>query len=151
MLTLPKKFFFALEAVLYIAVHGGARPVSSKEICEKHGLTSRYLESIMQHLVHAKILRGVRGPKGGYFLAREKRKLMAGEIFTLVKALEKDGDKSKEFFDVLVDSSAIKPLWESVEKDIEEKLGQLTIEDLCKQTDDRTKMGGIKKTSDFVI
>jgi Rrf2 family iron-sulfur cluster assembly transcriptional regulator len=42
----------------------------------------------MQELVRAGILKGVRGPKGGYRLARERRRVTVGEIVRVVAALE---------------------------------------------------------------
>ena len=38
------------------------------------------LEQVLQQLVRADILRGVRGPRGGYRLARERRRISLGEV-----------------------------------------------------------------------
>ena len=70
MLRISKKMMFALEAVVDIAVHSGPDPVQSRDITARQGIPQRYLEQVMQLLVRASILRGVRGPKGGYRLAR---------------------------------------------------------------------------------
>jgi Rrf2 family transcriptional regulator, iron-sulfur cluster assembly transcription factor len=43
--------------------------------------------TLLQGLVHAKILRGVRGPRGGYELARERRRITAGEIVRTAMSL----------------------------------------------------------------
>lgn len=80
MIPFPKKLFYAIEAVLYIAYNAGMEPLSSKEIAAKQGMPSRYLEQMMQKLVRAGILRGVRGPRGGYLLAREKRRITVADI-----------------------------------------------------------------------
>ena len=156
MFTLPRKFFFALEAILYIACHAGVRPVSSKEICKKHGLASRYLEPIMQHLVHEKILRGVRGPKGGYFLTKERRKITCGHIFRLMHALEQeiDAKKTSKTGDAVkteLGSLIIHPLWESLETELVTKLDAITIEDLCKQVEEKGMLSSFRNNADFVI
>lgn len=82
MIPFPKKLFFAIEAVLYIAYNAASEPVSSRDIAAKQNMPSRYLEQMMQRLVRGGILRGVRGPRGGYLLAREKRRISIADICT---------------------------------------------------------------------
>src|SRR3984957_8577554 len=62
MLRLSKKLMFAIEAVLDIAYNSGAQPVQSREINSRQGIPRRYLEPVLQQLVRACILDGVRGP-----------------------------------------------------------------------------------------
>jgi len=50
-------------------------------------LPPRHLETLLQGLVHSKILRGVRGPRGGYELARERRRITVGEIARIAMSL----------------------------------------------------------------
>ena len=73
MLRLSKKMMFAIEAVLDIAYHSSAEPVQSRDITRRQGIPRRYLEQALQHLVRNGLLIGVRGPRGGYRLARERR------------------------------------------------------------------------------
>lgn len=80
MLALEKKALQAMEAMLTIAAHSGEDPVSGKTIAAEQQLPPRYLEQLLQQLVRAGLLRGVRGPKGGYFLAREKRRITLADI-----------------------------------------------------------------------
>ena len=62
MLRLTKKLLFAIEAVLDIAYNGGALPVQSGDVTGRQGIPRRYLEQVLQQLVRAGILEGVRGP-----------------------------------------------------------------------------------------
>ena len=71
MLFLSRKTVLALETVVDVALHSRPDPVQAKDITKRQNVPQRYLEQIMQTLVKADILRGVRGPKGGYRLARE--------------------------------------------------------------------------------
>ena len=71
-----KKFLYALEAVLDIALNSREAPIQSHEITKRQGIPKRYLENILQVLVHENILKGTRGPKGGYSLAKEKRNIL---------------------------------------------------------------------------
>ena len=84
MFTPSKKIFYAVEAVLFIAYNSKVRPVSSAEIAQQQNLPTRYLEPIMQKLVRAGILRGVRGPQGGYVLGRERRRISLKDVCDVV-------------------------------------------------------------------
>jgi Rrf2 family transcriptional regulator, iron-sulfur cluster assembly transcription factor len=84
MLVLSKKLYYAIEAVLYIAYNAKADPVSGTVVAEAQNLPTRYLEPMMQKLVRAGILRGVRGPKGGYVLGRERRNITLADICDVI-------------------------------------------------------------------
>ena len=60
-------------AVVDIALHARPAPVAAKALAARHNLPPRHLETLLQALVRANILKGVRGPRGGYELARERR------------------------------------------------------------------------------
>jgi deoxyuridine 5'-triphosphate nucleotidohydrolase len=72
---LSRKTALALEAVLDVAYNARPDPVQSRDITERQGIPHRYLEQVLQRLVRDGILKGVRGPRGGYTLARERRRV----------------------------------------------------------------------------
>ncbi len=80
MSVLPRKVILAVAAVTDIALHADGRPVSAKALAARHGLASRHLETVLQALVRENILRGIRGPGGGYELARAATDITAEEI-----------------------------------------------------------------------
>src|SRR5207245_8930695 len=82
------KLLLSIEAVRDIACHGGQVPVRSSAITERQGIPRRYLEPVLQELVRHKILLGIRGPSGGYRLARERRRISLGDIVRTVRGLE---------------------------------------------------------------
>ena len=81
--SLPPRFL-ALAAVADIAIHARPLPVAAKALAARLGLPPRHLETLLQALVRADILKGVRGPRGGYELARERRKITAAAILRAV-------------------------------------------------------------------
>ena len=111
MLRLSKKLLFAIEAVLDIAYNAGALPVQSGEITKRQGIPRRYLEQVLQHLVRARILVGVRGPRGGYRLARERRRITVGEIVRVVRALEQAEDPIEDVAGAELGRRVARPLW----------------------------------------
>jgi len=86
---LPKPALILLDAILYVALHANVKAVSSKQISQALGLSDRYLEPILQPLVKEGILRSVRGPMGGYILAKERRKILLADLFHLSSLMEK--------------------------------------------------------------
>src|SRR5438128_1956001 len=88
MLLLPRKGILAITVVVDIAVHGGARPVTGKMLSARYGLPPRHFEPVLQALVRHGILRGIRGPRGGYELAREPARIMADEVVRVAGSTE---------------------------------------------------------------
>jgi Rrf2 family transcriptional regulator, iron-sulfur cluster assembly transcription factor len=87
MILLSKRCVLAIAAVLDVALHARPTPVAAKALAARYRLRPRHLETLLHGLVHANILKGVRGPKGGYELARERRKITVGEIVRTALAL----------------------------------------------------------------
>ena len=84
-----KKFLYAVEAVLDISIYSSHSPTRANEITKRQGIPSRYLEKILQELVRHAILKGTRGPNGGYTLGREKRNIFLIDIYNAVLIIEK--------------------------------------------------------------
>ena len=127
MYLLSKKSSLALEAVLDIAFNARPNPVQSKDITERQGIQSRYLEQVLQFLVKRGILKGVRGPKGGYTLARERRRLTLGDVLRVIEEMENDdADPISE-----LGEKVIQPIWAEFHREMLIGLDDITLEDLC--------------------
>jgi Rrf2 family protein len=85
---LPRKGILAIAAVIDVALHGTSRPVSAKALAERHGLPPRHLEPVLQALVREGILKGIRGPRGGYELARDRSRISADDILRAAGTVE---------------------------------------------------------------
>ncbi|MEH6402869.1 MAG: Rrf2 family transcriptional regulator [Sneathiella sp.] len=131
MLHLPKKMMYALEAVVDIAFNARPDPVQSKEITQRQGIPQRYLEQVMQQLVHAGILKGVRGPRGGYRLARERRRITAGDIIRVIS--DADTEEEAQIFSSEIGRKVVGPLWMEAQNSMLKQLDKVTLEDLCRQ------------------
>ena len=150
MLRLSRKTMLALEAVLDVAYNARPDPVQSKDITKRQGVPQRYLEQVMQQLVHKGILKGVRGPRGGYTLARERRKITVGDVVRVVDQFdaENDGDPISK---ADLGEQVIAPLWEETRALVLGRLDEVTMEDLCRQARDQGIAHGVKDTPDFTI
>jgi len=151
MLRPSKKMLFAIEAILDIAYHAGGEPVQSREITRRQGIPKRYLEQTLQQLVRAGLLAGVRGPKGGYRLARERRRISVGEIVRTVRALEV-GEESDEDLPVsALGQQVIRPMWTALQEEIMQRLDKISIDDLCLNAHKAGILSEIAQKIDFTI
>jgi Rrf2 family iron-sulfur cluster assembly transcriptional regulator len=150
MLRLSRKTLLALEAVIDIAFNARPEPVQAKEITARQGVPQRYLEQVMQQLVRAGVLKGVRGPRGGYRLARERRRISVGDVVRVAESIE-DGEEEKIRPRSELGLRIVAPLIQTLQDDIMAQLDAISIEDLCQ----RARVEGVDVTgaasSDFAI
>ncbi|WP_420346003.1 RrF2 family transcriptional regulator [Pelagibius sp.] len=151
MLRLSKKLLFAIEAVVDIAYHAGSGPVRSTDISRRQGIPRRYLEQVLQQLVHHGILAGQRGPKGGYRLARERRRISIGEIIRIVRKLEGTIDPASEPDGSEIGVKIVRPIWIEMQLQMMERLDNITIEQLCERARERGIISEAKNVPDFTI
>lgn len=123
LLKLSKKEIAAIEAVLDIALNGGGALVQSADITARQGIPPRYLEPILQRLGRSGVLVGVRGPGGGYRLARERRRIT---LWQLVDAMRSEAEAAAE-----PNSNTLANALADIERDLRARLDAVTIEDLC--------------------
>jgi Rrf2 family transcriptional regulator, iron-sulfur cluster assembly transcription factor len=151
MLRLSRKTLFAIEAVLDIAYHAAAEPVQSREITRRQGIPRRYLEQSLQNLVRHGVLVGVRGPRGGYRLARERRRISIGEIVRIVRTTETDDDTTDKENGSLLGQKVVQPLWQDLQQDVMARLDEISIDELCVRADREGIASEGRNSLDFSI
>jgi len=151
MLRPSKKMLFAIEAVLDIAYHAGGEPVQSREITRRQGIPRRYLEQTLQQLVRSGVLTGVRGPRGGYRLARERRRISVGEIVRVVRALEASEEAPEELPSSELGKDVIRPMWGDLQEEIMSRLDAISIDDLCMRAYQKGIVSEVMQKMDFTI
>lgn len=131
MLKFSKKLLYAIEAVVDIAYNSGGEPVQIREVTSRQGVPQRYLEQVMQRLVKAGILKGVRGPRGGYLLGRERNQITVGDIARVVMEM---GDEETDVPDDVatgpIGQTVVRPLWQEFQVSILEMMDHVTLEEL---------------------
>ena len=146
MLTPSKKIFYAIEAVLYIAYNAKVEPVAGSEVAEAQNLPTRYLEPIMQKLVRAGILRGVRGPSGGYVLGRERRRITLADICDVIT----DGAALPESTTEL-GRQILLPAAKNLMQQWHLHLASITIATVCEQAEKANIAMSNANATDFII
>lgn len=132
-MKLSTKGKYGVRAIFEVARHYGKGPITIKEIADRQGISFSYLEQILHKLGKAGLIESVRGPSGGYLLARKPSALTIGDI---VRALEgpialshclepgESGDCNQ------ADDCVAKIVWAKVGAKIEEALDSISFDDL---------------------
>ena len=76
---------YALRLMLDLAMNNTGEPVRIKEISARQEISDKYLEQIISVLNKAGYVKSIRGPQGGYRLAREPEKYTVGMILRLTE------------------------------------------------------------------
>jgi Rrf2 family transcriptional regulator, iron-sulfur cluster assembly transcription factor len=84
-LKLTTKGRFAVTAMLDLALHGGTGPVTLSGISERQKISLCYLEQLFGKLRRCELVASVRGPGGGYRLAREASQVSVADIILAVE------------------------------------------------------------------
>lgn len=150
MMLLSRRSLLAIAAVVDIALHARPQPVAAKLLAARHTLPPRHLETLLQALVRAGILKGVRGPRGGYELARERRRISAADI---VRAAMQDGGEDALGpmpHSALIDD-VIAPEVDVASAAFLSSLDGVTVEELCRRAITRAAAGDDASHPDFTI
>lgn len=149
MILLARRSLLALAAVADVALHARPQPVAAKALAGRLNLPPRHLETLLQTLVRANILKGVRGPRGGYELARERRRISAAEVVRAVmtdSGAEAEEGQANRFIDLVIG-----PIVERAAQAFLTELESVTIDDICQSACDKKILNDDTPRPDFTI
>jgi Rrf2 family protein len=109
--------------------HG--QPISAKTLATRHGLPPRHLEPVLQALVRCGILRGIRGPRGGYELARDRRRVTANDILRAAGTVEESEQPQQQGSDLLI--KIVLPAMANAEYEFGVALSRINLEDMARE------------------
>jgi Rrf2 family iron-sulfur cluster assembly transcriptional regulator len=81
---LTTKGRYAVTAMLDLAIHHGSGPIALADIAQRQGISLSYLEQLFSRLRRRALVSSVRGPGGGYNLAREAAQIHIAEVIAAV-------------------------------------------------------------------
>lgn len=119
-----------------IARHYGKGPISIKEIAERQGISFSYLEQILHKLGKAGLIESVRGPAGGYLLARKPSDLTIGDIVRVLEgpiALSHCLEPGESAGCYQADDCVARMVWAKVGAKIEEALDSISFDELLQR------------------
>jgi Rrf2 family transcriptional regulator, iron-sulfur cluster assembly transcription factor len=129
---LSRKGVLAIAAVIDVALQAQGRPISAKTLAARHGLPPRHLESVLQALVRDGILKGIRGPRGGYELARERRRVSANDILRAAGSVE---DVDERPADSELVNKVVLPALANAEQEFGVTLSRINLDDMAKSAE----------------
>ena len=87
-MRLTTKSSYGVRALINLAVmHEKNEPVSIRSISKEEGISTIYLEQIFNALKNRGLVKSVRGPKGGYVLAKDPAEI---NVYEAIEVLEGD-------------------------------------------------------------
>lgn len=84
-MLLTRKAQYAVQALVDLACHSHGKPVTLKDIAEREDIPLPYLEQLFFRLKKGLLVRAVRGPGGGYLLARPSATIRLSDIIATVE------------------------------------------------------------------
>ncbi len=84
-MKLTRASSYAIYAMVHIAGYKPNVPLASHEIAQAHNIPERFLLKVLKPLVSAGLLHSVKGPRGGYRLARSASQI---SMLDVVEAVE---------------------------------------------------------------
>ena len=121
---------YALRMMLQLAENPSG-PVRIKEVASCQDISSKYLEQIMIVLKSAGFVDSMRGPRGGYTLARDPSEITVGSI---IRAME--GDLSIDCV-ISKGESCVRSLdckahmlWSKIDKAVSDIVDTVTLQDM---------------------
>lgn len=131
---------YALRMLIDLAEHNDNGFVALKEIAERQDISKKYLEQIIPILNRSGILMTNRGYQGGYKLAKEPAEITVGEILrntegsmAPVACLEQTPNQCEKCSYCMT-----LPVWQGLEKVVNEYLDGITLQDIIIQSKNRT-------------
>ncbi|WPL15364.1 HTH-type transcriptional regulator IscR [Thiorhodovibrio winogradskyi] len=132
-MRLTTKGRYAVTAVLDLAIHQGQGPIALADIARRQGISLSYLEQLFAKLRRQRLVCSVRGPGGGYNLARETDEIKVAEIIAAVDE-HVDATKCGGAGDCYNDGPCLThDLWLDLSHSIYEYLNKISLKDLVER------------------
>ena len=131
---------YALRAMIDLALHADEEPIPRSDIAERQEVSAHYIEQLFVKLRRAGLIESVKGPGGGYILAKSADQIRAGDIIRTVEGpialVHCVAPQQEEATCHRVDSCVTHLLWQRLSDKVAEVLDSVTLKDLCAQARD---------------
>lgn len=131
---------YTVRALLDLAQHSSdGRPVRLSDISKREGISHAYLEQLFNRLKSESVVRGKKGPGGGYVLGKGTNRIFMGDVIRAVEGREKlflcSEDHGKEDICHRYKECITHHLWEKLSQRVYAFLNSISLEDLLKDAD----------------
>jgi len=134
---LTTKGRYAVTAMLDLAIHQGQGPIALADIAERQGISLSYLEQLFSRLRKKSLVASVRGPGGGYNLARRASDIHIAEVIAAVDE-NVDTTRCAGAQNCRNDGPCLThDLWQDLSARIYDYLDQVSLQDLVDRKDEK--------------
>ena len=133
-MRLSTKGRYGLRAMIDLAFYYGQGPIPMKDIAKRQEISKKYLEHIIASLEVAGLVKSIRGPQGGYILAKPPAQIKLSQIvkvlegsLALVECVDDPGCCSRARVCLTRD------IWREVKVAMDKVLESLSLKDLVEQ------------------
>lgn len=129
---------YGLRALFDIAYHSAGRSTQVKDISARQAISPRYIEQIFQKLKRAGIIKSIRGPSGGYYLARKPDEISVGDVVRATEGAVQlvhcvASRKSPRTPCDRIPQCVVRDVWTVASEKLMSYLDSVTLQDLCKE------------------
>lgn len=132
-MRLTTKGRYAVTAMLDLAIHDSDGPITLADIARRQGISLSYLEQLFSRLRKKTLVKSVRGPGGGYVLARTVKEIHVAEVISAVDE-KVDTTRCGGAHNCQDNERCLThDLWHDLSDRIYEYLNQISLQDLMAQ------------------
>ncbi len=124
---------YATRAMFELAMHYQEGPVQLHQILDRQEISMDYLTHLFKRLRDAGLIQSVRGPRGGYFLAKPPGEIKIGDIVEITEGTLSPADCVAEEECHRADGCIARLVWQRLGDKISQFLNSITLEDLCSE------------------
>ncbi|MFA5034777.1 MAG: Rrf2 family transcriptional regulator [Candidatus Margulisiibacteriota bacterium] len=133
-MKLSTKSRYAVTALFDLATNANGAPIQAKVISKRQGISLNYLEQLLLKLRKAGIIKTVRGPAGGHYLAKEPAKISVGSVIRATDGpIKLASCVSSRVHCTGGGCCSTRKLWHNLSEKVALLFDQTTLADLCQK------------------
>ena len=134
-MKLSSRTRYGMRAMLELALEFGNKPLQIKTISDREDISNKYLEQLIAMLKSTGLVRSIRGPRGGYMLAKPPSEIQIKDIFYTLEGPVTTAEclEHAEFCPRCTDC-ATRQIWGEIQDAILNVLKSRTLQDLVDQS-----------------
>ena len=127
-MKLSTKARYAVTAMMDLALHENSNPVTLADISHYQGISLSYLEQLFAKLRKQGLVRGVRGPGGGYRLARPASEISIAEVISAINEEDEQVFKGAASAEDRGERGLLEEMWSDLSSKIYGFLDNMTLD-----------------------
>ena len=136
-MKLSTRSTYGMRALVELVLAQGRGPISAALIAKRQDLSVAYLEQLLHRLKKHGLVSSIRGPRGGYVLAKDPHRITMADVVGILDGENgvRNGKSREPIRRTLANGRhaqrITQAVWRCVHERITESLGSVTLQDLC--------------------